>query len=205
MPIWPRQNAACKPHLSLSPSLSLGQIGTDLLAQLACLAATLCYALAGVWARRFRPMGIPPVAVATGQLTASALVMLPLVLIFEPPWQAVAPSPQAWMALVALALSLHQPRLHPLFPPARLCRRDQHSLLVTFLIPITAILLGALHPPRAARAAPLCGHGADWGRPGPPSTERLFSRHRPRAATGRPAGPASRTCRSSATPRPLLL
>src|SRR5205085_11939605 len=32
----------------------LGQLGSGLLAQLACLGATLCYALAGVWARRFR-------------------------------------------------------------------------------------------------------------------------------------------------------
>src|SRR5437868_4719901 len=41
----------------------LGQLGRGLAAQLACLAATLCYALAGVWARRFRPMGIAPTAV----------------------------------------------------------------------------------------------------------------------------------------------
>src|SRR5262245_41051817 len=40
----------------------LGQLGRDVLGQLACLAATLCYALAGVYARRFRAMGVPPVA-----------------------------------------------------------------------------------------------------------------------------------------------
>ena len=121
----------------------LGQIGTGVLAQLACLAATLCYALAGVWARRFRVMGVPPVAVATGQLTASALVMLPLVLLFEPPWRAAAPSPEAWMALVALALfctSLAYILYFRLISSAG----ATNSLLVTFLIPITAILLGVL-------------------------------------------------------------
>ena len=142
----------------------LGRIGTGVLAQLACLAATLCYALAGVYARRFRAMGVPPVAVATGQLTASAIVMLPLVLIFEPPWRCRRPSPAAWLALVALALLLHQPRLHPLFPPARLGRRDQ--LAARHLPdPGTAILLGALILARAARAAPLRRHGADRRRP----------------------------------------
>jgi drug/metabolite transporter (DMT)-like permease len=121
----------------------LGQIGTGALAQLACLAATLCYALAGVWARRFRTMGVPPVAVATGQLTASALVMLPLVLLFEPPWQTAAPSPLAWLALVGLALfctSLAYILYFRLIASAG----ATNGLLVTFLIPITAILLGAL-------------------------------------------------------------
>jgi drug/metabolite transporter (DMT)-like permease len=121
----------------------LGQIGTGVLAQLACLAATLCYALAGVWARRFRRMGVPPIAVATGQLTASALVMLPLVLVFEPPWRMAAPSPQAWLALAALALfctSLAYILYFRLISSAG----ATNSLFVTFLIPITAILLGAL-------------------------------------------------------------
>lgn len=121
----------------------LGQIGVGVLAQFACLAATLCYALAGVWARRFRNMGVPPIAVATGQLTASALVMLPLVLVFEPPWHAAPPSPQAWMALVALALFCTS-LAYILYFRLVASAGATNSLLVTFLIPITAILLGAL-------------------------------------------------------------
>ena len=57
-------------------------IGPDLLASggsplplLACIVASLCYALAGVWARRFRPMGLKPLKVATAQLLVGALVM----------------------------------------------------------------------------------------------------------------------------------
>ena len=121
----------------------LGQIGTGALAQLACLAATLCYALAGVYARRFRQMGVPPVGVATGQLTASSLVMLPLVLVFEPPWQAGAPSLEAWMALAGLAL-LCTSLAYILYFRLVASAGATNSLLVTFLIPITAILLGAL-------------------------------------------------------------
>ena len=121
----------------------LGEIGTGVLAQLACLAATLCYALAGVYARRFGPMGVPPVAVATGQLTAAALVMLPVVLVFEPPWQASAPSAEALAALLALALVCTS-LAYILYFRLLASAGATNSLLVTFLIPITAILLGAL-------------------------------------------------------------
>ena len=121
----------------------LRDIGTEVLAQLACLGATLCYAVAGVYARRFRAMGVSPVGVATGQLTASTLTMLPLVLLFEPPWATTAPSLSAWLALAGLAIfctSLAYILYFRLIASAG----ATNSLLVTFLIPITAILLGAL-------------------------------------------------------------
>jgi len=121
----------------------LGDIGRSALAQLACLLSTLCYALAGVWARRFRTMGVPPVAVSTGQLTAATLVMLPLVLLFEPPWLAAPPSGEAWLALIALAL-LCTSIAYILYFRLLASAGATNSLLVTFLIPVTAILLGAL-------------------------------------------------------------
>ena len=121
----------------------LGDIGRNALAQLACLASTLCYALAGVWARRFRAMGVPPVAVSTGQLTAASIVMAPLVLIFEPPWHAGAPSLEAWEAMIALAL-LCTSIAYILYFRLLASAGATNSLLVTFLIPVTAILLGAL-------------------------------------------------------------
>ena len=126
----------------IGPDL-LGQLGTGLWAQLACLGATLCYALAGVWARRFRPMGIEPAAVATGQLTAAALVMLPLVLLFEPPWHAAAPSAHAWLALAGLAFFCTS-LAYILYFRLLASAGATNSLLVTFLIPVTAILLGAI-------------------------------------------------------------
>ena len=64
--------------MMIGPSL-LSNLGTDALAQLACITASLCYALAAVWARRFRRMGLSPMTVTTGQLTAGALMMLPVV------------------------------------------------------------------------------------------------------------------------------
>jgi drug/metabolite transporter (DMT)-like permease len=121
----------------------LGQIGTDVLAQLACLIATLCYGLAGVWGRRFHGLGVSPVAVSTGQFTASALVMLPLVLLFEPPWRATAPTPEAWAALLGLAFFCTAVA-YILYFRLLASAGATNSLLVTFLIPVTAILLGTL-------------------------------------------------------------
>ncbi|MBA3676032.1 MAG: DMT family transporter [Sphingosinicella sp.] len=121
----------------------LREIGAQVAAQVACLMATFCYALAGVFARRFRRMGVEPVMVATGQLTAATLVMLPLVLIFDQPWNAGAPSAQSWAALIALAL-ICTSFAYILYFKLLASAGATNSLLVTFLIPITAILLGAV-------------------------------------------------------------
>src|SRR5689334_10198490 len=64
----------------IGPSI-LSNLGTDGLAELACVAASLSYALAAVWARRFKRLGVSPFSVTTGQLTAGALVMLPVSMI----------------------------------------------------------------------------------------------------------------------------
>jgi drug/metabolite transporter (DMT)-like permease len=121
----------------------LREIGTEVAAQVACLAATLCYALAGVFARRFKAMGVSPVIVSTGQLTAASLVMLPLVLIFDQPWAGGSASLQSWAALMALALVCTS-FAYILYFKLLASAGATNSLLVTFLIPITAILLGSL-------------------------------------------------------------
>ena len=121
----------------------LGQLGTHVLAQLACLGATLLYAFAGVWGRRFRALGVAPVGVATGSLTAAAMVLLPVVLLFEPPWQAAPPPPGALAALVGLA-SVSTALAYILYYRLLASAGATNSLLVTFLIPVTAILLGTV-------------------------------------------------------------
>ena len=121
----------------------LKEIGTELAAQLACLGATLCYALAGVWGRRFKAMGVDPATVSTGQLTAAAVVMLPLVLLFEQPLRALSAPVEAWAALVALALFCTS-FAYILYFRLIASAGATNALLVTFLIPITAILLGSL-------------------------------------------------------------
>ena len=128
--------------LMIGPSL-LGGLGNNLLAQLACVTAALCYAFAGVYARRFRRMGVSPIAVTTGQLSASALVMLPLALIVDRPWTQALPSFQAIAAIAALGVVSSAFGYVLYF---RLIDRAgaTNALLVTLLVPPVAILLGAL-------------------------------------------------------------
>jgi len=121
----------------------LSQIGTNVLSQLACLGSTLSYALAGVYARRFRGLGVTPVGIATGSLTAAACLLLPLVLLFEPPWQRSAPTGEAWAALIGLAFFCTAVA-YILYFRLLASAGATNSLLVTFLIPITAIFLGTL-------------------------------------------------------------
>lgn len=128
--------------IMIGGDLLLDITGENLLAQLACLGATLCYALAGVHARRFRTMGVPPMTVSAGQLVACALVMLPLVLAFEPPWRAAAPSAAAMSAILALAI-FSTALAYILYFRLIDTAGATNAILVTFLIPATAILLGA--------------------------------------------------------------
>jgi drug/metabolite transporter (DMT)-like permease len=86
-------------------------------------------------------MGVAPVAVASGSLSAAAAILLPLVLLFEPPWHASAPTGGAWSALLALAF-FSTAIAYILYFRLLASAGATNSLLVTFLIPITAVLLG---------------------------------------------------------------
>jgi drug/metabolite transporter (DMT)-like permease len=121
----------------------LAGLGTGLLAQLACLAAALSYAFAGVFGRRFKRMGIPPLATATGQVTASSLVMLPLVLAVDHPWTLAPPSSGTWAALLAIGVA-STALAYILYFRILAAAGATNLLLVTFLIPVSAILLGSL-------------------------------------------------------------
>ena len=128
--------------LMLGPDL-LRSLGNDALAQLACVVASLSYALAGVWARRFKKQGISPLAVSTGQLTAGALLMLPLALVIDQPWLRPIPSAGALAAILALAVvcsALGYVLYFRLIDSAG----ATNALLVTLLVPPVAILLGWL-------------------------------------------------------------
>jgi drug/metabolite transporter (DMT)-like permease len=121
----------------------LANVGTDALAQLACIAAALSYAFAAVWARRFRRMGVAPMSVTTGQLTAGALMMLPLALLVDQPWTQPMPPLTAWGAIVALAL-LCTAFGYVLYFRLIETAGATNALLVTLLVPPFAIFFGTL-------------------------------------------------------------
>ncbi|MES2136501.1 MAG: DMT family transporter [Pseudomonadota bacterium] len=126
----------------IGPSL-LSSLGSSALAQLACVAASLSYALAAVWARRFRRLGFSPLSVTTGQLTAGALVMLAVSMLVDHPWRMAMPPLTAWAAITTLALMCTAFGYVLYF---RLIDRAgaTNALLVTLLVPPVAILLGGL-------------------------------------------------------------
>lgn len=117
--------------------------GTGLLAPLACLAAALSYAFAGLFGRRFRAMAVAPMATATGQLCASTLVMLPIMLAVDRPWTLPMPSASTLVALAGLAL-VSTAAAYVVYFRILESAGATNLLLVTFLLPVSAVTLGVL-------------------------------------------------------------
>lgn len=117
-----------------------GGPGGDLLGELAVLGAAFSYALAGLWGRRFR--ALPPAATAFGMLTASSLLMLPLVLAVEQPWR-LRPSGASLAAVAALGLCATAAAYLLYFRILKTAGAT-NLLLVTLLIPVGALAAGAL-------------------------------------------------------------
>ncbi len=116
-------------------------LGTDVLAQVAILGAALSYAFAGVFGRCFKAMGVAPLATAAGQVTASSILLLPVMLIVDKPWTFAAPSGEAVGALLGLA-GLSTALAYVLYFRILATAGATNLLLVTLLIPVSAILLG---------------------------------------------------------------
>ena len=76
-------------------------LGEDIVAEVAIVAATICYACAAIFSRGFK--GLDPMAPAAGSLIAGAAVLIPLSLAVERPWT-LTPSTSSLLALLALAV-----------------------------------------------------------------------------------------------------
>jgi drug/metabolite transporter (DMT)-like permease len=122
---------------------ALTGLGSRVMAQLAVLAAALSYAFAAVYGRRFARLGIAPVLSATGQLTASAAMLLPLALIVDRPWTLAMPSLATTGAVLGLA-TLCTAVSYLLYFRILLTAGATNLLLVTFLIPVSANVLAVL-------------------------------------------------------------
>jgi drug/metabolite transporter (DMT)-like permease len=122
---------------------ALAGLGANVAAQLAVLAAGMSYAFAGVYGRRFRQMRTAPMLTAMGQVSASTIMLLPVALIVDHPWTLPMPSPSAWGAVLGIA-SLSTALAYVLYFRILATAGATNLLLVTFLIPVSAILLGSL-------------------------------------------------------------
>ncbi len=122
---------------------ALAALGGDLVAQIACLVAAISYAFAGVFGRRFKAMGIAPMATAAGQVTASSVLLLPVMILVDQPWTLPMPSTAAVLAVIGLA-TLSTALAYILFFRLLASAGTTNLALVTFLVPVSAILLGVL-------------------------------------------------------------
>ncbi len=122
---------------------ALRELGADLVAQLAVLAAAVSYAYSGVYARRFTRRGVPLLAIATGQFTVATLILAPLALIVDRPWTLDMPGLAAWSGVAGLALS-STVIAYMLYFRILATAGATNLLLVNFLVPVSAILLGSL-------------------------------------------------------------
>jgi drug/metabolite transporter (DMT)-like permease len=107
---------------------------------LLCLGAALSYGFAGLWGRR-KLSNIPPLTSATCQLICSSVVMLALAAIIEWPRGLHMPGLATWWSLLGFA-ALSTALAYIVFFQILVRSGATSVMLVTLLIPITAILLG---------------------------------------------------------------
>lgn len=120
---------------------SLGRLGENIHGQLAVLGAAISYSVAGIYGRRFSQLGIKPLVTASGQIMASTVLLIPLALIIEQPFALPMPGLEIWLAIVGLAL-VSTALAYILYFRILSTAGATNVLLVTLLIPVSAILLG---------------------------------------------------------------
>ena len=125
----------------MAPSVQVSWSESPLLAEAAILGAGFCYAIAGVFAKRFKE--VPPVILSCGQLAFGALFILPVVFIFDHPFSRPAPDAMAIAAVLAIALLSTALAFIIYFEILRVAGAT-NVMLVTLLVPVSAIFLGAL-------------------------------------------------------------
>jgi drug/metabolite transporter (DMT)-like permease len=109
---------------------------------LLCLAAAFSYGLSALYARR-KLSDSPPLATATFQLLASSLMMAVVAAWVERPWQLAMPGATTWLAMLGPA-GLSTALAYIVFFQVLRRSGSTNVMLVTLLIPVTAILLGYL-------------------------------------------------------------
>ena len=119
---------------------SIGGFGIEVIGQIAVLGAATSYAFAAIYGRRFKDMN--PIVVATGMLCSSTIMMLPLSLYFDQPWN-LAPSAMTIMSIFGLA-AISTSLAYVIYFHVLATAGPTNLLLVTFLIPISAIILGVM-------------------------------------------------------------
>jgi drug/metabolite transporter (DMT)-like permease len=108
--------------------------------ELAVIGASCAYGFGGVYSRRFKDL--PPLVAATGQITGGAVILLPLSLLFDRPWTLAMPGTGAWASLLVIAL-VNTALAYFVYFRMLATAGVAYISLVTLLIPVIALFLGA--------------------------------------------------------------
>ena len=124
-------------YLMMKPEWT-GGVSWRGLGEAAVLGAAVSYSFAGIFGKRFK--NIPAVVNAAGMLVCASIIMLPLAIVIDAPWS-LHPSLEALSAVLAIAI-ISTAISYLLYFHLLAVAGATNVLLVTFLIPITALLLG---------------------------------------------------------------
>ena len=122
----------------IGPSALTG-LGADSWAQIAVLAAAMFYALSGIFGRRLRHLD--PVVAAAGMTGAATVILLPAAVMVDQPWT-FRPTVDTWLALLVLS-TVSTGGAYIIYFKVLASAGATNLLLVTFLIPIAALILGS--------------------------------------------------------------
>jgi drug/metabolite transporter (DMT)-like permease len=127
----------------LGPDLLWGRAAINVWAELAVLGAALSYALSAIFARRVRSLGLKPIDVAAGQATAATVFLAPLALAIDRPWTLPMPSGAVVASVLAIA-AFSTALAYIVYFRILAGAGATNVLLVTLLVPVTSVVLGAL-------------------------------------------------------------
>jgi len=123
----------------VAAGLATGGTGR-LIAEAACLVAAMTYAFGSVFSRNVARHST--LTIATGQVTASAVLMVVPVALFDRPWTLPMPDADVIGSLVTIGL-ICTAFAYLLFFRIMRVAGVTNILLVTLLVPVSALLLGA--------------------------------------------------------------
>jgi drug/metabolite transporter (DMT)-like permease len=120
----------------------VGVTGTQTVGMLLSLGAALSYAFCGLWGRR-KLIDVAPITSSACQLLCSSVVLGLLACAVDRPWQLPMPGPLTWLALFGIA-ALSTALAYVVFFRVLVRSGATNVMLVTLLIPVTAIVAGYL-------------------------------------------------------------
>jgi drug/metabolite transporter (DMT)-like permease len=140
-------------YLMMSPEFR-GGVSWRGLGQVAVLGAAASYAASGVFAKRFKDQ--PPIVTAAGMLIGASILIMPLAILNDAPWS--CPPLEAVGSLVTLAV-VGTAAAYVIFFRILSTAGATNVLLVTFLVPIGALVLGVTILKEIVRWEELVGMG----------------------------------------------